>query len=269
MIRLPAVSLPAADAARLATFQAGIDSSRSYAKAVAEAKRLFALRNTNQNKTFQAVRAALATMCSGARRCCYCEDSCADEVEHIRPKDLYPHLVFTWENYVYACGPCNGPKNNKFRIFDPRSGTVLEISRKVGDPVRKPPDGDPLLVNPRHEDPLGYLELEMDKTFYLLPRPGLSKRDRQRAEYTIELLHLNDRDLLPRARRNAFGSFRARLIEYEKKKRQRVAATILQNLVMDLLQTPHLTVWAEMKRQRNHYAELAGLFRHVPEALNW
>jgi uncharacterized protein (TIGR02646 family) len=269
MIRLPAVSLQTAVAARLAAFQAGIDSSRSYAEAVAEAKRLFGLRNTRQNKTFQAVRAALATMCSGARRCCYCEDSCADEVEHIKPKDLYPHLVFTWENYVYACGPCNGPKNNKFRIFHPRAGTVLDISRKVGDPVRKPPHGDPLLINPRHEDPLGFLELEMDRTFYLLPRLGLRRRDRQRAEYTIELLHLNDRDLLPRARRNAFGSFRARLVEYERKKRQGVAATILQNLVKDLLQSPHPTVWAEMKRQRNDYVELDGLFRDVPEALNW
>jgi uncharacterized protein (TIGR02646 family) len=209
MIRLPAVSLQTAAAARLAAFQAEVDSCRSYVQAVAEAKRLFALRNTQRNRTFQAVRAALSTMCSGARRCCYCEDSCADEVEHIKPKDLYPHAVFTWENYVYACGPWNGPKNNRFRIFHPRSGKVLDISRNVGDPVRKPPDGDPLLISPRHEDPLGFLELEMDTTFYLLPRPGLRKRDRQRAEYTIELLHLNDRDLLPRARRNAFGSFRS------------------------------------------------------------
>jgi 5-methylcytosine-specific restriction endonuclease McrA len=142
MIMLPAVALDTTVATRLTAFQTQISSATSYAVAVSEAKRLFALRNTASNRTFRAVRAALASMCSGARRCCYCEDSCADEVEHIKPKDLYPHLVFVWENYVYACGPCNGPKNNKFRIFHPRAGTVLDISRKVGDPVRKPPNGD-------------------------------------------------------------------------------------------------------------------------------
>ncbi len=208
-------------------------------------------------------------MCSGARRCCYCEDSCADEIEHIKPKHLYPELVFTWQNYVYACGPCNGPKNNRFRIFHSRTGTVLDISRKAIDPVRKPPRGDPLLIDPRCEDPLRFLELEMEATFYLLPRLGLTKRDQLRAEYTIELLHLNDRDLLPRARRNAFGSFRARLIEYEKKKSQGATASVLRNLVKDLLQMPHPTVWAEMKRQRNDHLELNHLFQAVPEALNW
>src|SRR5271156_7017235 len=122
MIGLPTVDLDAAVAATLTAFQAEINSNRSYAEAVSAANRLFALRNTVKNKTFQAVRAALATMCSGARRCCYCEDSCADEIEHIKPKHLYPELVFTWHNYVYACGPCNGPKNNRFRIFHSRTG---------------------------------------------------------------------------------------------------------------------------------------------------
>ncbi len=269
MIGLRDVSLDKAVAARLKAFQNEVDSGHSYAEAVSEAKRLFARRNTATNKTFQAVRAALATMCSGARRCCYCEDSCADEVEHIKPKDLYPDLVFTWQNYIYACGPCNGPKNNKFRVFHLRTGAVIDISRKVGAPVRKPPRGDPLLIDPRREDPLQFLELEMEATFFFLPRLGLAKRDLARAEYTIELLHLNDRDLLPRARRNAFGSYRARLIEYEKKKRHGTAATVLQNLANDLLQTPHPTVWAEMKRQRNDHLELKQLFQQVPEALNW
>jgi uncharacterized protein (TIGR02646 family) len=269
MIGLRDVPLDKAVAARLKAFQKEVNSTRSYAKAVSEAKRLFARRNTANNKTFQAVRAALATMCSGARRCCYCEDSCADEVEHIKPKDLYPDLVFTWLNYTYACGPCNGPKNNRFRIFHAQTGKVMDITRKVSDPVRKPPKGDPLLIDPRSEDPLKFLELEMETTFFLLPRLGLTKRDLVRAEYTIELLHLNDRDLLPRARRNAFGSYRARLIEYEKKKRHGAAATVLQNLVNDLLQMPHPTVWAEIKRQRDDHQELKQLFQEVPEALNW
>jgi hypothetical protein len=35
-----------------------------------------------------------------------------DEAEHINPKDLYLERVFDWANYLYACGPCNGPKSN-------------------------------------------------------------------------------------------------------------------------------------------------------------
>ena len=218
-----------------------------------------------------------------SKRCAQCWQPCVQahagaaiaripvptKFEHIKPKDLYPDLVFTWQNYIYACGPCNGPKNNKFRVFHLRTGAVIDISRKVGAPVRKPPRGDPLLIDPRREDPLQFLELEMEATFFFLPRLGLAKRDLARAEYTIELLHLNDRDLSPRARRNAFGSYRARLIEYEKKKRHGTAATVLQNLANDLLQTPHPTVWAEMKRQRNDHLELKQLFQQVPEALNW
>ena len=33
-------------------------------------------------------------MCAGAKRCMYCEDSAADEVEHHLPKNLYPEFVF-------------------------------------------------------------------------------------------------------------------------------------------------------------------------------
>ena len=55
---------------------------------------------------------ALSAMCHGPRRCMYCEDSAADEVEHFRPTDLYPEFVFAWMNYLYACGPCNVRKKN-------------------------------------------------------------------------------------------------------------------------------------------------------------
>lgn len=39
------------------------------------------------HQIFADVRRVLDEMCSGPRRCGYCEDSCADEIEHIRPKD--------------------------------------------------------------------------------------------------------------------------------------------------------------------------------------
>ena len=50
----------------------------------------------------------------GARRCGYCEDSDGDEIEHIKPRDLYPEKTFAWENYLLACGQCNRSKSSRF-----------------------------------------------------------------------------------------------------------------------------------------------------------
>lgn len=88
MIRLPDIPPPGAASQQLASWQAEVDALRSHAARVEAAKRLFKQRNTSKNKTFVEVRRRLTAMCSGAQRCGYCEDSAADEVEHIRPKDL-------------------------------------------------------------------------------------------------------------------------------------------------------------------------------------
>jgi len=68
----------------------------------------------------------------------YCEDSAAVEVEHHHPKAHYPELAFAWENYLYACGPCNRPKNSKFAIFS-QTGKPVLIFRKAKDPFKPPP----------------------------------------------------------------------------------------------------------------------------------
>src|ERR1700722_14981501 len=129
MIRLPNRDLPEAAKWKLKEYQAVVDNAGKFEEKVAVAKTLFKQRNTTKNATFKVVRDTLAEMCSGARRCCYCEDSVADEVEHVKPKDWYPEAVFAWENYLYACGPCNGPKNNRFSIFHAKHGKVVELGR--------------------------------------------------------------------------------------------------------------------------------------------
>src|SRR5207302_3381327 len=90
MIRLRQVSLPSNTAKELQNFQDKIDLISDYAAKVAASKSQFALKNKPQNQTFVEIRKGLTKMCAGARRCVYCEDSCADEVEHIKPKNLYP-----------------------------------------------------------------------------------------------------------------------------------------------------------------------------------
>jgi len=141
MIRLLDITL-ADDAARaLVALQADVDAAGDYRARVDEGKRLFGLRNKRGNPIFDEVKRALDVMCSGARRCAYCEDSVADEVEHVRPKDLYPEVVFTWKNYVYACGPCNGPKRSHFAVFVADGVDAIEVSRKARSPIIPPLDG--------------------------------------------------------------------------------------------------------------------------------
>jgi len=115
MIQLPSTELPTDIKRTLGRCQADIDAEPDFGARVGLAAARFKLRNRANNPAFRQVRRTLTLMCGGAKRCMYCEDSAADEVEHHRPKDLYPEHVFNWENYLYACGPCNGP-NHALRI---------------------------------------------------------------------------------------------------------------------------------------------------------
>ena len=195
----------------------------------------------------------------------YCEDSVGDEVEHIRPKDLYPCLVFVWTNYVYACGRCNGGKSNKFAVMTENG--IENVTRRRGDPVVPPTNGAPVFINPRWDDPLNFLDLDLQRTFFLLPRENISQTDRDRADFTIETLKLN-RDVLTMARSTAYGSYYARLHEYVNR-RDETTTEELAALVSGVKAMPHPTVWAEMKRQHPYIPILQRLFSQAPEALNW
>jgi uncharacterized protein (TIGR02646 family) len=270
VILLENIPLPDKAQQKLDEYQRKVDELSDYAQKVTEAKRLFRTRNKPNNKTFQSVRATLDQMCSGARRCCYCEDSCADEVEHIRPKDLYPEWVFVWENYLYACGPCNSPKGNQFAVLESQTGHLVNVARCKSDPIVPPLPGSPVLIDPRSENPLDYMELDLLDTFWFVPIADEGTQDYQRAEYTIDILRLNSRDVLVNARRNAFDSYKARLYEYQSKKNLGASHHELKRLKKSLQQMHHPTVWAEMKRQYTLHDELKALFQALlPEVLNW
>jgi uncharacterized protein (TIGR02646 family) len=269
MIRLPETSLPDNTQRQLNRYQNRIDVISDYAKRVAEAKAKFKAYNVQINPTFRSVRSVLAELCSGARRCMYCEDSCADEVEHFRPKDIYPELVFVWENYLYACGPCNGPKNNQFAVFAHSNGQFTSVARLRGAPIVPPEEGDSVLIDPHREDPLEFMELDLRDTFWFLPVGATDTIQRQRAEYTIQCLRLNERDLLPAARREAYGSYRARLREYIVWRDEGKSQSQLEGLIIALRGMQHPTVWQEMKRQGHRLPELQPLFEAAPEALDW
>ena len=264
MLHLIDPGLDAETLLRLRGYQAEVDAADTYAEQVEAGKELYD--RYSDNAAFRAVRNRLAVMCSGARRCGYCEDSVGDEIEHIKPKDLYPERTFVWENYLLACGQCNRGKSSRFSVIV--CGGLLDVTRGRNAPVLRPREGPPALIVPREEEPLAFLDLEMVDTFMFLPREDLQGTDRERAEYTIDVLKLN-RDVLLEARHEAYGAYRARLFEYRDRRDAGANDADLAILREAITTSMHPTVWCEMQRQHDFIDELAALFVDVPEALNW
>ena len=71
------------------------------------------------------------------------------------------------------------------------------------------------------------------------------------------------------ARQNAFGGFRARLREYAQMREDGGAAEALAILRDDILMSPHLTVFAEMRHQRQNLPDIRALLLRAPEAAEW
>ena len=269
MIQVPSRDLSAAAGEALKRYQAEVDSETDFGRRVELAVERFRRRNRKRNPVFRQVRRTLASMCSGAQRCMYCEDSAADEVEHHRPKHLYPEQVFVWENYLYACGSCNSPKNSSFAVFT-AGGLRVDLARRRDQTAVQPAIGDPVLLDPRIENPLDYIMLDiLGSTFWFVPTPAPRSREFERASYTIQLLRLNERDHLPVARGEAYESYRARLVEYVHERDARAGQSPLRRMIRAIQRMQHPTVWFEMCRQNRQIPVLRPLFERAPEALSW
>lgn len=265
MYRLPDLQLADDVSNRLAALQAAVDAAPSFPEQVELAKTRF---GSKPKATFIKVRAALEVLSGELVRCSYCEDSCADEVEHIAPKDFFPGLVFVWSNYVFSCGPCNGGKNNKAGIIA-ADGTITDLRAHRGQHGVVPaPAGQLLFVNPRIDQPLDFFWLDIVSSFAFAVMDEDNPVIAARARSTIDDLSLN-RPVLIRARRNAFWGFRDRLAQYVAARDGQVDQAELDSRIAELRQAPHRTVWLEMKRQRAMIPTLANLFGQAPEALNW
>ena len=262
MIEIPQTQLAQAASTYLANKQAEIDALQDYAQQVEKGKALW---SSKSGANFETVKSTLTSMCVGSKRCNYCEDSAADEVEHVKPKDLYPENTFSWGNYLYACGPCNGPKNNFFAVID-NYNQVLELARGKNDPVLRPQTGIDAFINPRNEDPLLFMVLELS-TMYFVPFPGIGIVEQRKAEYTIDKLRLNTRDYLVAARKEAYEAYLNAMKAFVLDKTLNKAAAELQNSLSKFKTKQHPTVWAEMKRQYRSIPEIAELIIQAPELL--
>lgn len=252
----------------LSALQNEIDALPEYSARVAFAKDRW---KSKPSAVFRQIKQQLASMCNGNRRCAYCEDSWADEIEHIRPKDLYPDQAFRWANYVLACGPCNGPKNNQFGVLRPPANALFEINRKPKDPVVPPVAGTYALIDPRVEDPVPLLWLDFLSGRYVPNAEDKNSAQWIRAEYTIKVLRLNDRDDLVRGRRAAYSGFESRLKMWGQDAAQWDAGQ-RRKFVEDFQAERYQGVWERMKRYRKEASSLkviSELIDAIPESLDW
>ena len=220
----------------------------------------------------------LAAPLSGNSRCVYCEDSLADEIEHMRPKDFFPEQTYAWDNYVLACGPCNGSyKRNQFALLL-ANGELHELHRPRGSAVTPPPAGDYALLDPRVDNPLDFLWLDLNTGRYAANSDDEDSPQAKRADYTIKILGLNDRDTLVRGRKAALSGYLARL-KHWCDEREAWTEAKRQSWLQDFHQERYRSVWAQLVRryrqQRLHadsFATAAAFiecFSRAPEALDW
>ena len=138
------------------------------------------------------VRSALWTSCVG--KCAYCETPLAEPamlVDRFRPAsgalaldgtlsaDHYWWLAYAWENLYPSCAECVSFKGARFPVRHARAapGTTDEALR----------DEQPLLLEPRHDDPEQHLVYAEDGSVASLTEEGRA---------TIEILGLNRAQLL-------------------------------------------------------------------------
>ncbi|SFV51144.1 hypothetical protein MNB_SV-9-329 [hydrothermal vent metagenome] len=127
--------------------------------------------------------------------CCYCEDRIDinnSHIEHIKPKSLdKENLTFDYYNLSISCnGTCRNSEDDKTRY---NCG-----HRKDKDDTQYNEDK---FLNPlKVEDIREYFKYNRDAEIII------SNKDRNKAQYMIDTLHLNDGDL-PKAREDALKDF--------------------------------------------------------------
>lgn len=134
---------------------------------------------------------ALELMAGPRKRCFYCRDSRAGDVEHFKPIDLYLSLTFDWRNLFLVCAECNRAKSAQFPLA---------------------PDGQPLLLDVTLDDPWRHLSLESD-TGYLAPQYAPDGTADPRGEAVLSVLApLND-EAVVKGRRRAVRALRSAMLQ--------------------------------------------------------
>ena len=263
--------------------QLKIDSEVSFRDKTEKAKSLW--KNKNREE-FDRIREHLNTISVSEGLCNYCENNEAIDIEHIWPKSFFPGKCFIWENYLLACKKCNTHhKLDRFAIFI--NGNVYVLPRKT-----EPASFDSVINDQRSENLLDYLTLDIkEKTLLFVPSSvDTSSREYKRAQYTIDLLDLN-RERLAKARLKKAKWYLNQLKKYNRIKQSTNISDIknefseldmiegenlndikqnsLNIIKIEITSSSHITVWEELKRQKDHLKNTKREFSLSLEAMNW
>src|SRR5258707_3521929 len=70
--------------------------------------------SSRQAQWFRPITRVLKEMTGPGERCMFCSGSESSQVEHFRPKAIYPLEAMAWENFFWICGICNQSKGDQF-----------------------------------------------------------------------------------------------------------------------------------------------------------
>jgi uncharacterized protein (TIGR02646 family) len=290
MRRIPDQLLDPGDQNILDTLQQKVDAELDFSAKVSTAKRLWNTKGNMAGKlAFKRIKTTLTSMCVQRGICNYCEQSEATDIEHIAPISFYPEQAFVWTNYLLACKICNTTyKLDKWFVLDNQDAPRMLVKKQ------KPPYSRYAFIQPRIENPEDFLLLNTQSfTFEILP--DLTLVDQAKAEKTLDILQLNDRDVLIEARRSTARYFlllMERLVNVVQAEQiEDIAAlyspvydplppgpctldelkVICKNNVRDFIRSyHHPSVWSAIRKVDSQTTpEWIQIFQVVPEALDW
>lgn len=141
--------------------------------------------SARKTQWFGEVLSKLRTMAGPGEPCMLCDANEATDVEHYRPKSVFPERAFQWENLLWGCSACNRFKGSRF-----------------------PPDTEPggQILNPVEDAVWDYFFIDQFGTLTPVWRPALDAFD-PRAASTRDVLRL-DRQTLQERRLRRLKSLR-------------------------------------------------------------
>ncbi len=126
-------------------------------------------------------------------KCAYCEDHAEQtHVDHYRPKKDYFWLAYSWDNLICSCPTCNQFKCNNFEI-EGEKATPPKVTDNLSDintwsSNKYDRQEKPMLLNPERD--------ELTNVFLFDMEGHIKGNNNPRADYTIEICHLDRNDLV-------------------------------------------------------------------------
>jgi uncharacterized protein (TIGR02646 family) len=274
----------------LEQLQAIIDREVSFEAKTAKAQSLWKSKKDQLGeKALDELRVKLKDQCVFVGTCNYCEESEGSDIEHISPKSFFPEQTFKWENYLLACKNCNsGYKLDQCYVLND-SGDMIPVPRKT-----EPPFKELAFINPKLEDPNRFMVLDTTFTFKFMVFDDRSKKDQNKANKTIEILGLNERDTLIASRRETAIHLYQRLELLSRILKAESIEEIISmlapnddlvdpyvsletfktetknNFKKQIQKHKHPSVWYSIKEiGSKNTPKWKILFDEIPEALNW